>query len=264
MTAGSAASSSDHAGRTGTLYIVATPIGNLSDLSPRAVETLTSVDLIAAEDTRHTSILLREHGITVPMQSYHEHNAQKALPGLLHELEQGKSIAYASDAGTPAVSDPGYKLVRAVLDAGGRVVPIPGPSAVLTALVASGLPTDRFTFEGFLPRKKGRQTRLKELAGEPRTMIFFESPKRLARTLHDMAEHFGEDRNAAVCRELTKTFEEVVREPLGALARLYEPHPPKGEITLVVAGYRKPGKSDPDITETDQPGMQLPTHEDFR
>jgi 16S rRNA (cytidine1402-2'-O)-methyltransferase len=249
---------------SGTLYIVATPIGNLGDLSPRAAQTLSSVDLIAAEDTRHTSILLREHGISTPMHSYHEHNAQKALPGLLRELEAGRSLAYVSDAGTPAVSDPGYKLIRAAIEAGAVVVPIPGPSAVLAALVASGLPTDRFTFEGFLPRKKGRQTRLKELAQEPRTMVFFESPKRLARTLNDLADHLGDERDTAVCRELTKTFEECVRGGLRDLSSRWKDQPPRGEITLVVAGFRKSGNDTTASGKPEHPGMQLPTHEDLR
>ncbi len=223
----------------GTLYLVATPIGNLNDISFRAIHILENVNLVAAEDTRRTRQLLERFGISASCLSYHEHNAQKVMPGLIKSLLDGTSIALVSDAGSPTISDPGFKLVREAVEKDIKVVSIPGPSAVITALAASGLPTDRFAFEGFLPRKKGRQTRLKELAEEPRTMIFFESPLRLKKTLNDLAEYLGKSRSAVVCRELTKKFEEFNRGSLEELCQFYEARTPKGEITLVIEGRGK-------------------------
>lgn len=192
------------------LYVVATPIGNLKDISPRAVEVLREVDLIAAEDTRHSRRLLDECGISTKVIAFHDHNESQSTQHLVHKLQGGASIALISDAGTPLISDPGYRLVRAALDAGVPVSPIPGPSAVLSALSVSGLPTDRFCFEGFLPAKqKQRLARLEDLAKEPRTLVFFEAPHRIDALMADVAEVLGAAREVTVCRELTKQFEQI-------------------------------------------------------
>src|SRR5690606_25648594 len=203
------------------LYLVATPIGNLADITIRALETLAAADILACEDTRVTRVLLGRYGISRRTTAYHEHNAAEAGPKLAEAVLAGRSVALVSDAGTPLVSDPGYRLVEEVVAAGGAVVPIPGPSALLAALTASGLPSDTFLFAGFLPSKAGqRTTRLEELKPVPATLLFYESPRRLADALSAMAETLG-DRPAAVCRELTKTFEEVRRGTLAALAETY-------------------------------------------
>jgi 16S rRNA (cytidine1402-2'-O)-methyltransferase len=217
------------------LYLVATPIGNLGDITLRALETIAAADLLACEDTRVTRVLLGRYGIRQRPVAYHEHNAVEAGPKLIAALEEGRSVALVSDAGTPLVSDPGFRLVEQALAAGIKVVPIPGPSAVLAALTASGLPSDAFLFAGFLPVKDGqRKTRLTELAAVPATLIFFESPRRVAETLAAMAEVFG-DRRAAIGRELTKTFEETRTGTLAALAAHYAEAPtPKGEIVVCV------------------------------
>ncbi len=217
------------------LHIVATPIGNLGDVTLRALETLAGADVIACEDTRVTRRLLGRYGIETPLVAYHDHNAEQMRPRLLARLAEGAVVAQVSDAGTPLVSDPGYKLVEAALEAGHRVIPIPGASASLAALVAAGLPTDRFFFEGFLPAKSGaRRTRISELKTLPATLVVYESGPRLPESLADLAAGLGA-RPAAVCRELTKTFEEVRRGPLDALAAHYaEAGPPKGEIVLVI------------------------------
>ncbi|HVW58039.1 MAG TPA: 16S rRNA (cytidine(1402)-2'-O)-methyltransferase [Rhizobiaceae bacterium] len=219
------------------LYLVATPIGNLGDITLRALETLAAVDILAAEDTRVTRILLDRYGIRKRAVAHHQHNEAESGERLLAALRQGKSIALVSDAGTPLVSDPGYRLVTAALEEGLRVVPIPGASAVLAALAASGLPSDAFLFAGFLPSKAGqRRARLEELKAIPATLIFFESPHRLAECLDSMAAIFGGERNAAVARELTKAFEEIRRGTLAALAEHYaEAGAPKGEIVILVA-----------------------------
>ena len=201
------------------LYLVATPIGNLADITLRALETLAAADLVACEDTRVSRVLLERYGIRRRTTAYHEHNAAEAGPKLIAALEGGQSVALISDAGTPLVSDPGYRLVGEAIERGIRVVPIPGPSAPLAALTASGLPSDTFLFAGFLPSKAGqRQTRLEELLAVPATLIFFESPRRLAETLGAMAKVLGAARPAAIGRELTKTFEEMRPGTLGALA----------------------------------------------
>jgi 16S rRNA (cytidine1402-2'-O)-methyltransferase len=217
------------------LYLVATPIGNLGDITLRALETIASADVLACEDTRVTRVLLDRYGIRQRPMAYHEHNAAEAGPKLIAALDQGKSVALVSDAGTPLVSDPGFRLVEQAQAAGIRVVPIPGPSAVLAALTASGLPSDAFLFAGFLPVKDGQlRTRLSQLIAVPATLIFFESPRRLADTLAAMAEVYG-DRPAAIGRELTKTFEEMRTGTLGALAAHYaEAATPKGEIVVCV------------------------------
>lgn len=219
------------------LYLVATPIGNLSDITLRALETLAAADIVAAEDTRVTRVLLERYGIGRRSFAYHEHNAAEAGPKLIEAIHGGRSVALVSDAGTPLVSDPGYRLVQEAIAAGLRVVPVPGPSSVIAALSAAGLPNDAFFFAGFLPQKqKGRQERLAELGRIPGTLIFFESPHRLADSLADAAQVLGEGRRAAVCRELTKTFEEFRRGTLGELAAYYDDNPNvRGEIVLAIA-----------------------------
>ena len=219
----------------GILFVVATPIGNLEDISLRAVRVLREADLIAAEDTRHTSKLLHHYDIRRPTASLHEHNEQEKVPALIERIRRGARIALVTDAGTPAVSDPGYRLVRAAIDAGIRVEAIPGPSAVLAALVSSGLPTDSFVFAGFPPPKSAaRRAWFEALRDEPRTLVFFEAPHRIRETLAAAIETLG-DRQAALGRELTKLHEEVLRGSLSAvLDRLGEP---RGEITVVVAGW---------------------------
>jgi 16S rRNA (cytidine1402-2'-O)-methyltransferase len=220
----------------GVLYLVSTPIGNLGDLSPRALAALRHADLVAAEDTRHTGRMLASFEVHRRLESYHEHNKEKATRRLIGELREGRSVALASDAGTPGLSDPGFVLVREAVREGIPVVSVPGPSALLAALVASGLPTDAFTFTGFLPVKKGRRRSLLEsLAEVPHTLVFYEGPHRVQSTLALMADVFG-DRWAAVCRELTKRFEEIARGRLAELARRYETTGARGEFTIVVAG----------------------------
>ncbi|MEX4006653.1 16S rRNA (cytidine(1402)-2'-O)-methyltransferase [Neoaquamicrobium sediminum] len=218
------------------LYLVATPIGNLGDITIRALETLAAADIVACEDTRVTRVLLDRYGIRRRTTAYHEHNAAEAGPKLVEAVLAGKSVALVSDAGTPLLSDPGFRLVGEVVEAGGRVVPIPGASALLAALTASGLPSDTFLFAGFLPVKAGqRKTRLEELRAVPATLVFYESPRRLADCLAAMAEVLG-DREAAIGRELTKTFEEMRRGSLAALAQAYAGEDtPKGEVVICVA-----------------------------
>ena len=218
----------------GTLYLVATPIGNLSDITHRALQVLRDVDLIACEDTRHTHKLLSHYGITTKTISYHEHNEQQRAGQLIDQLRQGSSIAVVTDAGTPAVSDPGFRLVRAAIENEVPVVPVPGPSALISALVAAGLPTDEFFFAGFLPaRTNARRARLSELQSVPGTLIFYEAPHRLAATLKDAYEILGE-RDAVVARELTKVHEEIRRGRLSELAAHYEREDPRGEIVVLI------------------------------
>ncbi len=219
------------------LYVVATPIGNLGDVTLRALEVLRAVTLVAAEDTRMTRRLWARHGLGTRLISYHARNAVVRGPELLAHLRSGGDLAIVTDAGTPLVSDPGESLVRAWADAGGRVVPIPGPSAVLAALVAAGLPAARWGFEGFLPRSGAeRRARLARIAADDRTTVLFEAPLRTAATLRDLAGACGGDRRAALCRELTKLHEEVRRGSLAELALEARDRPPRGEVTLVVAG----------------------------
>jgi len=218
----------------GTLYVVATPIGNLADMTQRAIQLLKDVELIACEDTRHTRKLLQHFGINTKTTSYHEHNENQRGDELLDLLKQGSDIAVVSDAGTPAISDPGFRLVRSAIENEITVVPVPGPSALITALVAAGLPTDEFFFAGFLPaRASARQTRLRELASVPGTLIFYEAPHRLAATLKDAYETLGE-REAVVARELTKLHEEVRRGRLSDLVEHYSQVEPRGEIVLLI------------------------------
>ena len=223
----------------GTLYVVATPIGNLADLSPRALEVLQGVDCIAAEDTRHSGRLLRHFGITTASVAFHEHNEARRVEELVGRLQAGEAVALISDAGTPLVSDPGFHLVRTVWERGLRAVPIPGPSAVAAALSVSGLATDRVAFEGFLPAKAGaRRKRLQALREEPRTLVFFEAPHRLLETLNDLVGVMGPQRRATLARELTKTHETVRPDRLEALRQWVEADPDqrRGEIVLLVAG----------------------------
>lgn len=230
------------------LYLVATPIGNLSDITIRALETLAAADVLACEDTRVSRVLLERYGIRRRTTAYHEHNAAEAGPRLMAALEEGKSVALISDAGTPLVSDPGYRLVGEALERGLRVVPIPGPSAALAALTVSGLPSDAFLFAGFLPVKAGQKRgRLEQWQAVPATLIFFESPRRVADTLTAMAEVLGAERRAAVCRELTKTFEEARHGTLGELAAHYAgADTPKGEVVICVGPA-----ADEDVAPTD-------------
>ncbi|MBW4645115.1 MAG: 16S rRNA (cytidine(1402)-2'-O)-methyltransferase [Goleter apudmare HA4340-LM2] len=220
-----------------TLYVVGTPIGNLEDITFRAVRILQTVDLIAAEDTRHTGRLLQHLQIKTPQISYHEHNRNSRIPELLARLSNDQAIAVVSDAGMPGISDPGYELVQACIAAGITVVPIPGASAAITALSASGLPTDRFVFEGFLPAKsQQRREHLESLQAESRTLIFYESPHRLRDTLQDLAEILGSDRQIVLARELTKFYEEFWRGTITEAIAHYNQREPQGEYTLVLAG----------------------------
>ena len=222
----------------GTLYLCATPIGNLEDMTPRALRMLREANLIAAEDTRHTRQLLNHFDIHGTLLSYHEHNKEKMGPVLLEHLKEGKNIALVSDAGTPAISDPGFMLVRECVRQGVDVECLPGATAFVPALVASGLPNEKFCFEGFLPQKKGRQTRLKELALEYRTIIFYESPFRLLKTLTQFAEFFGTDRQVSVSREISKLHEETVRGSLEEVIQHFTVNEPRGEIVIVLAGLK--------------------------
>jgi len=223
----------------GILYVVATPIGNLDDLSPRAQRTLTEVEFIAAEDTRHTGMLLSHFGIHTPLISLHDHNEAQKAPMLVDKLQAGFSLALVSDAGTPLISDPGFNLVRAARAAGVRVIPIPGACALIAALSASGLPTDRFVFEGFLPAKTvARKKRLADLATNPRTLVFYESIHRLKESLSDMAQILGGERHSVIARELTKLHEDIRAGMLAELVNQIESnsYATKGEVVLIVAG----------------------------
>lgn len=224
----------------GTLYIVATPIGNLKDFTYRAVETLQNVQLIAAEDTRHSKKLLLHYKIGTPTISYFEHNRFTRIPKIIKTLNSGSDVAVITDAGTPGVSDPAYKLVRAAIEEGIRVEAIPGSSALLAALVSSGLPTDRFLFEGFIPSKKGRKKRLESIQDDQATIVFFESPHRVVKTLNDIYEVLG-DRPAVLARELTKLHEEIIRGTVSELLTYFTQKSPRGECVLMI------GKDDPHV-----------------
>lgn len=222
----------------GKLYLVPTPIGNLEDITLRAIKVLKEVDLVLAEDTRTSGKLLKHFEINTPLQSHHMHNEHKQLVALVNKLKGETTIALISDAGTPAISDPGFLLTRACVENGIEVECLPGATAFVPALVNSGLPNDRFVFEGFLPLKKGRQTRLEQLAEEPRTLVFYESPHKLLKTLTQFVEYFGADRPVSVSRELTKLYEETVRGTLSEVLEHFTNHPPKGEFVIVVGGKK--------------------------
>ena len=218
------------------LILVPTPIGNLQDITLRAVEVLKTADIILAEDTRVSSKLLKHLEIEKKLIAHHKFNEHKTTGSIVSKIEQGNTVALISDAGTPAISDPGFLLVRACVEKNLKVECLPGATALIPALAVSGLPTDKFVFEGFLPQKKGRQTRLKILAEEPRTIVLYESPYRLVKALGQFAEFFGPERKACVCRELSKMFEEVKRGTVTELQEYYTEHTPKGEIVIVVEG----------------------------
>ncbi len=220
----------------GKLYLVPTPIGNLEDMTFRAIKVLKEVDLILAEDTRTSGKLLKHFEVETPLQSHHMHNEHKQLDSLVQKLKGGATLALISDAGTPAISDPGFLLTRACVENDIAVECLPGATAFVPALVNSGLPNDRFVFEGFLPLKKGRQTRLQLLAEEKRTMVFYESPHKLIKTLIQFKEYFGEDRPISVSRELTKLYEETIRGTITEVLAYFEQKTPKGEFVLVVGG----------------------------
>jgi len=220
------------------LYIVPTPIGNLKDMTFRAIEVLKEVDLILAEDTRTSGKLLKHYEINTPLQSHHMHNEHKTIDGLIAKLKSGTKLALISDAGTPAISDPGFLLTRSCIENNIEVDCLPGATAFVPALVNSGLPNDKFVFEGFLPVKKGRQTRLQILADESRTMIFYESPHKLIKTLTNFCEYFGNDRPVSVSRELTKLYEETIRGTAKEVLEHYTKKSPKGEIVIIVGGKK--------------------------
>ena len=221
------------------LYLVPTPIGNFKDITLRALEVLQSVDVILAEDTRQTGNLLKHYGIATHLQSHHLHNEHRTVEFIASKILEGKTVALVSDAGTPGISDPGFLLVRTCIARGIEVETLPGATAFVPALVSSGLPCERFCFEGFLPQKKGRQKKIELLKEETRTMIFYESPFRLVKALDEMSEVFGSDRSASVSREISKIHEEHRRGTLGQLAEHYRQNPPKGEIVIIVAGISR-------------------------
>ena len=231
MTSGSAASS-------GRLLLVATPLGNLGDITVRSLEALRSADAVLCEDTRRTGLLFKLLGINAPLQPYHAHNEHAVLTRVVEQIRNGRTIVLVSDAGTPGVSDPGFLLVRALLEQGLEVDVLPGPTALIPALLLSGFPCDRFVFEGFLPLKKGRKTRIESLRSESRTVILYESPHRILRTLGELKTALGPERRACLARELTKLHQETLRLPLGELEAACAQRPPKGEMVLVIEGAK--------------------------
>lgn len=226
----------------GILYLVPTPVGNMEDMTFRAVRLLKEADLILAEDTRTSGILMKHYDIHKPLMAHHKFNEHGTSAGIVERLKAGQTICLVTDAGTPGISDPGFFLVREAVAAGVEVQTLPGATAFVPALVSSGLPCDKFCFEGFLPQKKGRQTRLEQLATEQRTMIFYESPYRLVKTLQQFAEFYGEERQVSVCREISKVHEESVRGTLAEVIEHFTQTPPKGEIVIILAGREAPKK----------------------
>lgn len=222
---------------SGILYLVPTPIGNLSDMTFRAIDTLKESDLILAEDTRNSGILLKHYEISTPMRSYHAHNEHKVTEEIIQQLKEGRNFSLITDAGSPGISDPGYLLAKACVENDIEVIALPGATAFVPALTVSGLISNEFTFVGFLPVKKGRQTKLNELKEDKRTLIFYESPHKITRTLKDLAESFGPDRKASLSREITKKFEETLRGTLEELHKISEERNLKGEMVLVVEGF---------------------------
>ena len=233
------------------LYVVPTPIGNLEDITLRAINVLKEVDFILAEDTRTTSHLLRHLGIEKPMHSHHKFNEHATIGRVAEAINSGRDVALVSDAGTPGISDPGFLLVRKCVEEGIEVVTLPGATALIPAVVQSGFPCDRFCFEGFLPQKKGRMKRLQELALEPRTLVLYESPYRVVKCLEQLAETFGEERRVAVVREITKKFEETVRGTIAEALEHFRSHEPKGEFVIVVEGFDPKRKGASDDEEDD-------------
>lgn len=221
---------------SGKLYIVPTPVGNLADMSPRAVEVLKAADVILAEDTRTSKVLMDHFGITTPLVSHHKYNEHDTTDGVISRIMGGETVALVSDAGTPGISDPGFLLSRAARNSGVEVITLPGPTAFVPALVNSGLPCDRFTFEGFLPPKKGRRTRLEEIAAEPRTVIVYESPLKLLKTLGDLIEVCGGDRPVSVSREISKLHEQTVRGTLSEVLEHFTLNQPRGEMVIIIKG----------------------------
>ena len=221
------------------IYLIPTPIGNLEDITLRAIRLLKEVDLILAEDTRVSIKLLKHFAIGTPLQSFHMHNEHKKVETVVEQLKNGKTVALISDAGTPGISDPGFLLVREALKEGVEVQCLPGPTALIPALVQSGIPCERFVFEGFLPPKKGRQTRLEQMALETRTQVFYESPHKLLKTLEQLVTYFGADRSVAVVREISKLYESTFRGSAQEGLDFFEAHPPKGEFVIVVEGIKK-------------------------
>ncbi len=221
------------------IYLIPTPIGNLEDITLRAIRLLKEVDLILAEDTRVSIKLLKHFAIGTPLQSFHMHNEHKKVETVVEQLKNGKTVALISDAGTPGISDPGFLLVREALKEGVEVQCLPGPTALIPALVQSGIPCERFVFEGFLPPKKGRQTRLEQMALETRTQVFYESPHKLLKTLEQLVTYFGADRSIAVVREISKLYESTFRGNAQEGLDFFEAHPPKGEFVIVVEGIKK-------------------------
>ena len=244
------------------LYLVPTPIGNLEDITLRAIRILKEVDAIVAEDTRTSGVLLKHFQIQKPLQSYHIFNEHQTVANLVGQMQGGKTFALISDAGTPAISDPGFLLVREALKAGLTVECLPGATAFVPALAKSGLPTERFVFEGFLPHKKGRQTRLKALANEERTIVLYESPHRILRCLEELATHLGEQRQASVSREISKLYEETLNGTLAQLVTLFKQKNPKGEFVVVVEGKNKKDQAaatpEPQEEEQEDETPQLP------
>jgi len=242
----------------GKLYIVPTPVGNLEDMTVRAVNVLKAADLILAEDTRTSSVLLKHYDIHRPLKSHHKWNEHETVAAIKEKILEGADVALVSDAGTPGISDPGFLLVRACAEQGIVVETLPGATACIPALVSSGLPCDKFAFEGFLPQKKGRTTLLEKLSGETRTMVFYESPYRLVKTLRQMIEYFGPERRCSVAREISKIHEEHIRGTLCEVVSRLSEHEPKGEIVIVVAGSpeKKKGRHNKDDTEEDLSGRQ--------
>lgn len=245
----------------GTLYVVPTPVGNMEDITLRALRVLREADVVLAEDTRTSGVLLKHHGIKARLASHHKFNEHQTCEALAARMAAGETMALISDAGTPGISDPGFMLVRACAARGVRVECLPGPTAFVPALIDSGLPCERFAFEGFLPQKKGRATRLSELVDEPRTLIFYESPYRVAKTLAQLAETFGPERRCAACREISKIHEECVRGTLAEVGAHFEANEPRGEFVLIVEGKeptRKARQRDkntpgtPDAPETER------------
>ena len=224
--------------KAGMLYLVSTPIGNLEDITFRALRILKEVDIIAAEDTRRTGLLLKHFNIKSSLESYYDYNKEKKTPYLLNQLSKGRNVAVVSDAGTPGISDPAYYLVKRAIEASIPISPVPGATAAMASITASGLPTDRFVFEGFLPQKKGRKKRLKQLESETRTIILYESPHRLLRTLNDLFTSIG-NRQVTICRELTKKFEEILRGSLSEIIEIFSNRKVQGEIVLVIQGHQK-------------------------